>query len=185
MIAGSVAAMSRGVLYVVVCAAGATRLVPSTLLPMATERGWDVHVLATERAVSTFAESMGEIEAATDRPVRTDFHTTVGYSLPDPDAVLIAPASYNTITKLALGIADTYVLTRLTEQIGRDIPIAVGPYINVKFARHPTFESNLDLLRSWGLRIVIGPDEPHESADGAAKTFPWAGLLDAVEPETD
>lgn len=178
-----VSVMSRGVLYVVMCAAGATRLVPSVLLPMAVERGWDVHVLATERAASVFAESVGEIEAVTGRPVRTDFHTAVGYSLPDPDAVLIAPASYNTITKLALGIADTYVLTRLTEQIGRDIPIAVGPYINAKFAKHPTYESNLDLLRSWGLRVVIGPDEPHESG-GAVKTFPWAELLDVVEFKT-
>ncbi|GAB3165256.1 hypothetical protein GCM10027059_22700 [Myceligenerans halotolerans] len=143
-----------------------------------------MHVLATERAASVFAETVAEIEAATERPVRTDFHTTAGYSLPDPDAVLIAPASYNTITKLALGIADTYVLTRLTEQIGRDIPIAVGPYINGKFAKHPTYESNLDLLRSWGVRIVIGPDEPHMSGVGAAKTFPWAELLDAVEPDT-
>lgn len=173
--------MSRGVLYVVVCAAGAVRLVPSKLLPMTADRGWDVHVLATSQAAETFPDVMKQIEAATQRPVRTDFHTTVGYSLPDPDAVLIAPASYNTVTKLALGIADTYVLTRMTEQVGRGVPIAVGPYINEKFAWHPTYESTLDRLRSWGLRIVIGPDEPHQSGGEAANTFPWAELLDAIE----
>ncbi|GAA1873968.1 flavoprotein [Myceligenerans crystallogenes] len=169
-------------LYIVVCAAGATRLVPSRFLPMATERGWDVHVLTTAQAIGTFPEVIEQIESVTGRPVRADFHTTVGYSLPDPDAVVVAPASYNTVTKLALGIADTYVLTRLTEQIGRGIPIVIGPYINEKFAKHPTYEPTLERLRSWGLKIVIGPDEPHQSGGGAAETFPWAELLDAIEP---
>ncbi|MBL0888155.1 flavoprotein [Myceligenerans indicum] len=137
-------------------------------------------VLATDRAADVFAASMREIEAATGRPVRTDFHTTVGYSLPDPDAVLLAPASYNTITKLALGIADTYVLTRLAEQVGRGIPIAVGPYVGTDFARHPAYGANLERLRSWGIQVVIGPDEPHP-AGGADETFPWARLLYALE----
>ncbi|GAA1869855.1 hypothetical protein GCM10009751_30930 [Myceligenerans crystallogenes] len=94
---------------------------------MAADRGWDVHVLATAQTAEIFPNVMRQIEVTTGRPVRTDFHTTVGYSLPDPDAVMLAPASYNTVTKLALGIADTYVLTRLTEQVGRRIPIVVGP----------------------------------------------------------
>lgn len=177
---------SRGVndvLYVVVCTAGAVRQVPERFLPLIAERGWDVHVLATERAVSVFPEVIEEIADLTGRPVRTDFHTTVGYSLPDPDAVIVAPATYNTVTKWALGLADSYVLTRLAEQTGRGVPIAVGPYINVAFAKHPTYESSLETLRRWGVRVVIGPDEPHQSGVGAAETFPWASLLDAVETD--
>jgi phosphopantothenoylcysteine synthetase/decarboxylase len=172
--------MSLGVLYVVATGAGATRQVPSRLLPLAAARGWDVHVLATEQAAQAFPEAMRQIAGVTGRPVRTNFHTTVGYSLPDPDAVIVAPATYNTLTKWALGIADTYVLTRLAEQIGRDIPITAGPYINVKFADHPTYQGSLATLKEWGVNIVIGPSEPHESGVGAADDFPWEEILDTL-----
>jgi hypothetical protein len=174
--------MSLGVLYVVVTAAGATRQVPSRLLPLALERGWDVHVLATAQAVSSFPESIRQIEEFLGSPVRTDFHTTVGYSLPDPDAVIVAPATYNTITKWALGIADTYVLTRLAEQVGRKVSITVGPYLNVRFADHPTYQRSLATLKEWGVNVLIGPSEPHVSGDGAADDFPWEAILDTVTP---
>lgn len=178
----SLTPMSPGVLYVVVTAAGATRQVPSRLLPLASERGWDVHVLATDQAVRSFPDTMQQIAEVLGRPVRTDFHTTVGYSLPDPDAVVVAPATYNTITKWALGIADTYVLTRLAEQISRNIPITAGPYVNVKFAGHPTYQGSLTILKGWGVNVVVGPSEPHESGDDAADDFPWEEILDTVTP---
>ena len=174
--------MSLGVLYVVVTAAGAARHVPSRLLPLAAERGWEVHVLATGQALSSFPETMQQIAEITGRPVRADFHTTVGYSLPDPDAVIVAPATYNTITKWALGIADTYVLTRLAEQVGRNIPITAAPYVNVRFAGHPTYQGSLAVLKGWGVNVVIGPSEPHESGDGAADDFPWEQVLATVTP---
>jgi phosphopantothenoylcysteine synthetase/decarboxylase len=179
--------MSPGVLYVVVTAAGAIRQVPSRLLPLAAERGWDVHVLATDQAARSFPETMRHIADVSGRPVRTDFHTTVGYSLPDPDAVIVAPATYNTITKWALGIADTYVLTRLAEQVGRGVPIAAGPSVNVRFAGHPTYQGSLATLKEWGVDLVVGPDEPHDpadggAADGATNRFPWEVLLDTVSP---
>ncbi|MFD7022031.1 flavoprotein [Promicromonospora sukumoe] len=174
--------MTLGVLYVVVTGAGATRQVPAQLLFRAVERGWDVHVLATEQAARTFPEAMRQIEDVLGRPVRTGFHTTVGYSLPDPDAVVVAPASYNTITKWALGIADTYVLTRLAEQVGRGVPIVAAPYASTRFAGHPTYPGSLATLKEWGVDVVIGPGEPHEPGDDAAD-FPWDAILDAATPD--
>lgn len=176
--------MSIGVLYVVVTAAGAVRQVPTQLLPAAIERGWDVHVLATDQAVRSFPETTQQIAEAAGRPVRTDFHTTVGYSLPDPDAVIVAPATYNTITKWALGIADTYVLTRLAEQTGRGVPITAVPYVNGRFAGHPTYQGSLAALKEWGVNVVIGPGEPHEAGGDVADDFPWEDVLDTVTPMT-
>jgi hypothetical protein len=74
--------MGLGVLYLVVAAAGTTQQVPARLLPLAIERGWEVHVRATDQAVSSFPEAMEQIAEFLGRPVRADFHTTVGYSLP-------------------------------------------------------------------------------------------------------
>ena len=174
--------MTLGVLYVVVTGAGATRQVPTLLLPRAIGRGWDVRVLATEQAASAFPAAMAQIEEVTGRPVRTGFHTTVGYSLPDPDAVVVAPATYNTLTKWALGVADTYVLTRLAEQVGRHVPIVAAPYVHTRFAAHPTYEGSLATLEEWGVRLVIGPSEPHEPGAVEPDDFPWAQILDAVTP---
>ncbi|WP_036970297.1 flavoprotein [Promicromonospora kroppenstedtii] len=172
--------MTLGVLYVVVTGAGATRQVPTLFLPPAAERGWDVRVLATGQAASAFPESMAQIEEVTGHPVRTGFHTTVGYSLPDPDALVVAPATYNTLTKWALGIADTYVLTRLAEQVGRRVPIVAAPYVHTRFAAHPTYEGSLATLKQWGVRLVIGPGEPHEPGAAEPDDFPWAEILETV-----
>lgn len=99
-----------------------------------------------------------------------------------PGAVIVAPASYNTITKWALGIADTYVLTRLAEQVGRRVPITLGPYLDVTFADHPSYQGSLATLKEWGVHVVIGPSEPHVSGDGAADDFPWEAILATVTP---
>lgn len=172
--------MSRGVLYVVVTGAGAVRRVPGSFLPLVVERGWDVHVLATAQAVESFPEAISQIEEFTGGAVRTGYHTAVGYSLPDPDAVVVAPATYNTIVKTAAGIADTYVLTRLAEQVGRGIPLVVAPYVNVTSAAHPLYQPSLDTLTSWGVRVIHGPGEPHRSGDGSDLVFPWGEILDAA-----
>ena len=65
---------------------------------------------------------------------------------------------------------------------GRNIPITVGPYVNVRFANHPTYQGSLATLKEWGVHVVIGPSEPHESGDGAADNFPWAEILNTVTP---
>ncbi|MFI9486447.1 flavoprotein [Promicromonospora sp. NPDC052451] len=171
-----------GRLYTVVTAAGPTSRVARALLPVAIDRGWDVHCVATRQAVEVYPEAIAAIEEVLGRPVRTDFHTTVGYSLPDPDAVIVAPATYNTINKWAAGIADTYVLTRLAEQTGRGIPIAVAPYVNTNFAANPVYQRSLDALQEAGIDVVNGPLEPHAPGGGDAPldAFPWEALLDSV-----
>lgn len=137
-----------------VCAAGAIAQVPGTLLPSVQLHGWDAYVLATDQAMVSFPQVMAEIVTASKRPVRTDFHTTTGYSLPDPDVVLVMPATFNTIVKMAAGTADSYVLTRLAEQIGRRTPLAVVPQVNHDFTAHPAYAESATRLRSWGVEFL-------------------------------
>lgn len=60
-------------------------------------------------------------------------------TLPTTDTVIVAPATYNTINKLALGISDNYALGSLAEAIGRRTPIVVVPFVNAALAaRRPT-----------------------------------------------
>ena len=72
------------------------------------------------------------------------------------DALIIAPATYNTINKLALGIADTYVLTTAAETIGRGVPTVIVPFVNTAFAARKPFLASVESLRQEGVAVILG-----------------------------
>jgi phosphopantothenoylcysteine synthetase/decarboxylase len=74
-------------------------------------------VIATESAVEHFLDT-DSLEQLTGHPVRTTYRKIASTATPQPDAVIVAPATYNTINKWAAGIADNYVLTQLAELTG-------------------------------------------------------------------
>jgi flavoprotein len=63
-------------------------------------------------------------------PVRTTYRTSDIESLPRADAVIVAPATYNTVNKWAAGVADNYVLNQLAELTGLGVRIVVLPFVN-------------------------------------------------------
>jgi len=71
------------------------------------------------------------------------------------DAYLIAPASANTIAKLAAGLADSMVTTSF---LACKAPRAVAPAMNDRMYRDAATQANLHTLRDRGVR-VIGPEE--------------------------
>ncbi|GHE44631.1 hypothetical protein GCM10007167_27870 [Vulcaniibacterium thermophilum] len=71
------------------------------------------------------------------------------------DRVLVAPATANTLAKLAHGLADDLVSTLCLATVA---PIAVAPAMNNRMWLHPATQANLAILRQRGVR-VIGPDE--------------------------
>jgi phosphopantothenoylcysteine synthetase/decarboxylase len=73
--------------------------------------------------------------------------------LPPADAVIVAPATYNTINKWAAGIADTYVLTQLAELTGLGLPIAVLPFVNTALAANRVFHWSVAELRAAGVTV--------------------------------
>ena len=71
------------------------------------------------------------------------------------DAFLVAPASANTIAKLAAGICDSLLTTSF---LACQAPRAVAPAMNDRMYRDAATQANLETLRSRGIR-VIEPDE--------------------------
>jgi phosphopantothenoylcysteine decarboxylase/phosphopantothenate--cysteine ligase len=69
--------------------------------------------------------------------------------------VLVAPASANTLAKLAHGFADDLVTTLC---LATTAPIAVAPAMNHRMWLHPATQANVATLRSRGVQ-VIGPDD--------------------------
>ncbi len=71
------------------------------------------------------------------------------------DAFLVAPASANTISKLAAGAADSMLTTSF---LACDAPRLVAPAMNDRMYRDGATQRNLELLRERGVE-VIEPDE--------------------------
>lgn len=77
------------------------------------------------------------------------------------DLYLIAPASANTIGKMAGGIADNLLLTTY---LSAKCPVMVAPAMDLDMYKHPATQRNLKLLQSFG-NIIIEP-ESGELASG-------------------
>ncbi|WP_423801662.1 bifunctional phosphopantothenoylcysteine decarboxylase/phosphopantothenate--cysteine ligase CoaBC [Neobacillus sp. SAB-20_R2A] len=71
------------------------------------------------------------------------------------DLILVAPATANTIAKLAGGIADNMVTTTL---LATTAPVWIAPAMNVHMYDHPAVKKNLDILADYGYRFI----EPSE-----------------------
>lgn len=72
----------------------------------------------------------------------------------ESDLLLIAPATANTIGKIACGIDDTVVTTFATTAIGRGMPVVVVPAMHESMYRHPAVKRNLATLLEMNITVV-------------------------------
>ena len=96
---------------------------------------------------------------------------------PPRGVVLFAPCSFNSLNKLAHGIADNLALSVAAEAIGRGTPVIVGPSLNGPLLDHPEARTSLERLPAWGVTIV----PPVDDGEGL-RLAPPASLIDAVRP---
>src|SRR6266403_438799 len=96
---------------------------------------------------------------------------------PPRGVVLFAPCSFNSLNKLAHGIADNLALSVVAEAIGRGTPVIVGPSLNAPLLNHPEARASLNRLPAWGVTIVPPVDEGE-----GPRLAPSAVLIDAVRP---
>ncbi len=67
------------------------------------------------------------------------------------DVLCVAPASANTLAKLANGVADNLLTSAA---LASTAPLVLAPAMNDRMWDHPATRANLELLRSWGARVV-------------------------------
>jgi phosphopantothenoylcysteine decarboxylase/phosphopantothenate--cysteine ligase len=120
-------------------------------------RGANVRAVLTESAqgiVHPWA-----VEFATDNPVVTEITGDVehvelcgrdGWA----DVFLIAPATANTVGKMAAAIDDTPVTTCATTALGADVPVVVAPAMHEPMYDHPGVLDAIDRVESWGVDFV-------------------------------
>jgi phosphopantothenoylcysteine decarboxylase len=155
------------VLYLLVCAAPPARQA-ADLVKLGQDAGWDVCVIATPAAVDWI--DAGHLLEVTGHPVRTTVRRPDELEFrPLGDAVLLAPATFNTINKWAAGINDSLCLGLLNEALGRSVPAVVCPWVNDALSSHPAYKAAKALLRSAGAHFA-------ETDQSAPQTFAQVAL---------
>jgi len=121
------------------------------------------------------------IEWATGNPVVTELtgkieHVALtGECEGKADLILVAPATANTISKIACGIDDTPVTSVVSTAFGSEIPIIVVPAMHESMYRHPVLIENIKKLKSLGVDFV-GP----RIEEDKAKIAETEEILEAV-----
>jgi hypothetical protein len=175
--------MPRPVLYAIVCGSPAARDVDK-LVALAQARGWDVCVVATPDALKFI--HIPHLVAQTGHPVRHRYKFPGEPDiLPAAEAMIVAPATVNTVNKWAAGIADTFALGLLVEAVGRGLPIVALPFTNAAMAAHPAFGESITKLASWGVTMLYGDDvirlHPPGTGENYIDDFPWERTLVALD----
>jgi phosphopantothenoylcysteine decarboxylase len=174
--------VSGQVLYAVACGSPPAREI-GTLVRLAQAEAWDVCVVTTPDG-RKFVD-VPALAALTGHPVRSLYKNPGDPDvLPDASAMVVAPATVNTMVKWSLGIADTLALGLLVEGLGKGLPMVALPFTNAAMARHPGFAEAVTRLRGWGVDVLYGDDviELHPPGTGEARAgeFPWRLALDAL-----
>ncbi|HMR65232.1 MAG TPA: bifunctional phosphopantothenoylcysteine decarboxylase/phosphopantothenate--cysteine ligase CoaBC [Anaerolineae bacterium] len=124
------------------------------------QAGAQVEVVMTEAAQKFIAPLT--FQALTHRPVYTDiFHIPEGENIPHialadtTDLLLIAPATANTLGKIANGLAND-LLSAIA--LATPAPLLLAPAMETDMWQHPATQSNVAKLQGWGAALV-GPAE--------------------------
>jgi phosphopantothenoylcysteine decarboxylase/phosphopantothenate--cysteine ligase len=103
------------------------------------------------------------MEWATGKPVVAELtgkieHVALTGVYPEKktDLILVAPATANTISKIACGIDDTPVTSTVSAAFGLEIPIVIVPAMHESMYRHPIVADNIRKLQKLGVEF-IGP----------------------------
>lgn len=96
----------------------------------------------------------------------------------EADLILIAPATAQTIARLASGMADDLPSALA---LATRAPVIVCPAMNCNMYQHPATRANLDRLKEYGYRIV-DPDSGRMAcnSEGPGRLAAWVSAKEAV-----
>ena len=121
--------------------------------------GAEVHVVMSKDAQAIVHP--WALEFASGRPVTTQIdggvqHVSLCGDVPDrADLLLIAPATANTVSKMACGIDDTPVTTCATTALGGGMPVMVVPAMHGSMMAHKIVLENIGKLKKLGVKFLM------------------------------
>ncbi|MFE2091569.1 flavoprotein [Streptomyces sp. NPDC002596] len=146
-------------------------------------RGWEVCLGVTSAAARWLEPQLQELEALTGHPVRSEYKLPGEPDVwPTADAILVAPATFNTVNHWALGLTSSFIVGVVAEAIGKHVPTVTMPCVNAAYVQHPQFKQSVKTLRSAGVTVLYGPGgfEPNQPGERRLESFPWDIALDSV-----
>ncbi|MFG1921027.1 flavoprotein [Cryptosporangium sp. NPDC048952] len=119
----------------------------------AQDSGWRVRVVATASALNWV--DAGEVQRVTGHaPLVEQRRPGEPKRFPTPGHVVVCPATFNSVNKLASGIMDNYAAGLVCEALASGTPITVVPMVSDALWGHPAFEPHLAVLRGAGVTFV-------------------------------
>jgi phosphopantothenoylcysteine decarboxylase len=138
--------------YLVITGAGVAGEVAPDLIAGLTARFANVLTMPTPNAARVLNRgALGRLPG--HRIVESYFDVAI---LPRPPegVVLVAPCGFNSLNKLACGIADTLALSVVAEAIGRGTPVVIAIACNTPLWAHPRAGESAATLRQWGCTVL-------------------------------
>jgi phosphopantothenoylcysteine decarboxylase/phosphopantothenate--cysteine ligase len=146
-------------------------------------RGASVRAVMTDSA--TGIVHPWAVEFATDTSVVTEITGRVehvelcgrdGWA----DVLLVAPATANTVGKMASAVDDSPVTTCATTALGADVPVVVAPAMHEPMYDHPGVLDAIERVEEWGVQFV----EPRIEEGKAKIATEEAIVLDVARAAT-
>lgn len=132
----------------------------ASLIRLLVKEGHDVRAVMTPMAKQFITPLT--IATLCKHPILVDFfspengewnsHVSLGVW---SDVMVIAPATANTMAKMANGIADNLLLTTY---LSARCPVAIAPSMDLDMYRHPATQKNIETLRERGVTIIEPED---------------------------
>ena len=130
----------------------------ASIVSLLKKKGYNVKVVMTENATNIIGpltlETLSKNRVYVDMWDKNPHYEVEHISLADwADIVLIAPATYNIIGKVANGIADDMLSTILSAVALRK-PVFFALAMNVNMYENPILNENIDKLKAYGYRFI-------------------------------
>lgn len=146
----------------IVCGAPLTSRTPELVTALA-DNGFRCSVIGTPTSAPWLDTQA--VKRLTGEPPRFEFRSPEQPKQRGrPEAVVVCPATFNTINKAVAGASDTYPLAVLNEALGAGLPTVVVPMVNDRLWGHPAWPASLGVFARCGAAMV----NIHTGADGAA-----------------
>ena len=130
----------------------------ASIVSLLKKKGYNVKVVMTENATNIIGpltlETLSKNRVYIDMWDKNPHYEVEHISLADwADIVLIAPATYNIIGKVANGIADD-MLSTILSAVSLRKPIFFALAMNVNMYENPILNENISKLKSYGYRFI-------------------------------
>ena len=130
----------------------------ASIVSLLKKKGYNVKVVMTKNATNIIGpltlETLSRNRIYVDMWDTNPHYEVEHISLADwADMVLIAPATYNIIGKVANGIADD-MLTTIISAVSIRKPVFFALAMNVNMYENPILKENINKLKSYGYRFI-------------------------------